>query len=321
MRGRLLTILLLAPAILASLVFVYLFIVWTFYASLTGWNSIRPLNGILPDFPLVGLANYQALFATQRFWPNDIFNTAVFTVTFIVLSVAIGLLLAILLDQHIRGETIFRNVFLLPMALSFVVTGTIWAWIFNPNTGINQLLDPLGINAARDWLLSLAPLKPLWDMLDFLRIDLLRPGLTTDSRSALGAVVVAATWQMSGFVMAMFLAGLRGISEELREAARVDGASERQIYLHVLIPQLRPVLVSVVVILGYISLKIFDLVFVMTRGGPGTATDFPSIYLFVSAFQSQLWGQAAAIAIVMLVLSAIVVVPYMWSQLRTEVQA
>ncbi len=321
MRGRLLTILLLSPAILASLVFVYLFIVWTFYASLTGWNSIRPLNGILPDFPLVGLANYQALFATQRFWPNDIFNTAVFTVTFIVLSVAIGLLLAILLDQHIRGETLFRNVFLLPMALSFVVTGTIWAWIFNPNTGINQLLDPLGINAARDWLLSLAPLKPLWDVLDFLRIDLLRPGLTTDSRSALGAVVVAATWQMSGFVMAMFLAGLRGISEELREAARVDGASERQIYLHVLIPQLRPVLVSVVVILGYISLKIFDLVFVMTRGGPGTATDFPSIYLFVSAFQSQLWGQAAAIAIVMLVLSAIVVIPYMWSQLRTEAQA
>ncbi len=321
MRGRLLTILLLGPAILASLVFVYLFIVWTLYASLTGWNSIRPLNGILPDFPLVGLANYQALFATQRFWPNDIFNTAVFTVTFIVLSVAIGLLLAILLDQHIRGETLFRNVFLLPMALSFVVTGTIWAWIFNPNTGINQLLDPLGINAARDWLLSLAPLKPLWDVLDFLRIDLLRPGLTTDSRSALGAVVVAATWQMSGFVMAMFLAGLRGISEELREAARVDGASERQIYLHVLIPQLRPVLVSVVVILGYISLKIFDLVFVMTRGGPGTATDFPSIYLFVSAFQSQLWGQAAAIAIVMLVLSAIVVIPYMWSQLRTETQA
>ena len=321
MRGRLLTILLLGPAILASLVFVYLFIVWTLYASLTGWNSIRPLNGILPDFPLVGLANYQALFATQRFWPNDIFNTAVFTVTFIVLSVAIGLLLAILLDQHIRGETLFRNVFLLPMALSFVVTGTIWAWIFNPNTGINQLLDPLGINAARDWLLSLAPLKPLWDVLDFLRIDLLRPGLTTDSRSALGAVVVAATWQMSGFVMAMFLAGLRGISEELREAARVDGASERQIYLHVLIPQLRPVLVSVVVILGYISLKIFDLVFVMTRGGPGTATDFPSIYLFVSAFQSQLWGQAAAIAIVMLVLSAIVVIPYMWSQLRPETQA
>ncbi len=320
MRGRLLTILLLSPAILASLVFVYLFIAWTFYASLTSWNSVRPLNGILPDFPVVGLANYQTLFATQRFWPNDVFNTAVFTVTFIVLSVAIGLLLAILLDQHIRGEVIFRNIFLLPMALSFVVTGTIWAWIFNPNTGINQLLDPLGITAARDWLLSVTPLKPLWDVLDFLRINVLRPGLTTDSRSALGAVVIAATWQMSGFVMAMFLAGLRGISEELREAARVDGASERQIYLHVLIPQLRPVLVSVMVILAYISLKIFDLVFVMTRGGPGTATDFPSIYLFVSAFQSQLWGLAAAIGIVMLVVSAIVVIPYMWSQLRSETQ-
>ncbi len=321
MRSRVLTIVLLAPAVLASLVFVYLFIAWTFYASLTSWNSVRPLNGILPDFPLVGFANYQTLFATARFWPNDVFNTAVFTVTFIVVSVAIGLLLSILLDQRIRGEGFFRNVFLLPMALSFVVTGTIWAWIFNPNTGINQLLDPLGINALREWLLSLSPLTPLWDLLDFLRIDILRPGLTTDSRSALGAVVVAATWQMSGFVMAMLLAGLRGIPEELREAARVDGASERQIYVHVVLPQLRPVLVSVVVILGYISLKIFDLVFVMTRGGPGTATDFPSIFLFVSAFQSQLWGLAATIAIVMLVVSAIVVIPYMWSQLRSEGRA
>jgi glucose/mannose transport system permease protein len=317
-RGRLLTFVLLAPAVLASLLFVYLFIGWTFYASLTSWNSVRPLNGIFPDFPVIGLANYQTLLATPRFWPNDVFNTAVFTVTFIVLSVAIGLLLAILLDQRIRGETLFRNVFLLPMALSFVVTGTIWAWIFNPNTGINQLLDPLGINTLREWLLSLGPLKPLWDVLDFLRIDVVRTGLTTDSRAALGAVVIAATWQMSGFVMAMFLAGLRGIPDELREAARVDGATERQIYVHILLPQLRPVFVSVVVILGYISLKIFDLVFVMTRGGPGTATDFPSIFLFVSAFQSQLWAIAAAIAIAMLVVSAVVVIPYMWSQLRTE---
>ncbi len=321
MRGRLLTIALLAPAAIASLVFVYLFIAWTFYASLTSWNAVRPLKGLLPDFPIIGLANYQTLFATQRFWPNDVFNTAVFTVAFIILSVAIGLLLAILLDQRIRGEVLFRNIFLLPMALSFVVTATIWAWIFNPNTGINQLLDPLGINAVRTGLLSFAPLKPLWDVLDFLRIDVLRLGLTTDPRAALGAVVIAATWQMSGFVMAMFLAGLRGVSEELREAARVDGATERQIYVHVLIPQLRPVLVSVIVILGYISLKIFDLVFIMTRGGPGIATDVPSIFMYLSAFQSQLYALAASIAIVMLIVSAIVVIPYMWSQLRTEGQA
>ena len=321
MRGRVLAILLLAPAVVATLVFVYLFIAWTFYASLTAWNSIRPLNGILPDFPVVGFSNYQALFETARFWPNDVFNTAVFTVAFVALSLLTGLLLAVLLDQHVRGEAVLRNIFLLPMALSFVVTGTIWAWIFNPNTGINDLLAPLGINALRTWLLSLGPLQPLWTVLDFLRLDIVRLGLTTDSRSALGAVVLAATWQMSGFVMAMFLAALRGIPDELREAARVDGATERQIYTRVLIPQLRPVMVSVMVILGYISLKIFDLVFVMTRGGPGTATDFPSIYLFVSAFQSQLWGLAAAIAIVMLVVSAVVVIPYMWSQLRSEARA
>lgn len=321
MRTRLLTLLLLAPAIVASFFFVYLFIAWTGYASLTGWNQIRPLNGFLPNFPFVGLQNYQALFGIERFWPNDVFNSLVFTVTFVLVSLLVGLLLAILLDQHVLGEGLFRNIFLLPMALSFVVTGTIWAWIFNPNTGINVLLDPLGLETVRNALLGFPLLKPLWDVLDALRINVLRPGLTTDPRSALGAVVIAAVWQMSGFVMAMFLAGLRGIPEELREAARVDGATERQIYRRIIIPLLRPVMVSVMVILGYISLKIFDLVFVMTAGGPGEATDFPSIFLWVSAFKSNLYAQGAAIAIVMFLVSAAIVIPYLRRQLRSEPQS
>lgn len=318
MRATRITWLLLAPAIAANVLFVYLFIAWTGYASLTGWNRLTPVRGILPDAPFVGLENYRSLFAAERFWPDDVLNTVVFTVAFELACLGMGLLLAILLDRRLRGETVFRNVFLLPMSLSFVVTGTIWAWIFDPSAGINELLEPLGLNAARRWLLEVRVLAPLWQALDALRIDVLRPGLTTDPRAALGAVVLAAAWQMSGFTMAMFLAGLRGIPEETREAARVDGANEVQLYARVLVPQLRPVLVSAVVILGYVSLKIFDLVFVMTRGGPGNATDFPSIYLFDSAFKGHLWARGASVAMVMLIASAIVVVPYLRRQLRGD---
>jgi len=318
MRGRTLPVLVLLPAIAASFIFVYGFIAWTGFASITGWNQIKPLRNFLPDFPLVGLDNYASLFNTPRFWPNDVLNNAVFTVGFVVVSLAIGLLLAILLDQRIRGETFFRNLFLLPMSLSFVVTGTVWAWIFNPNTGINQLLDPFGLDAIRTTLLGIGFLSPLWSALDALHVNILRSGLTADPRAALGAVVIAAVWQMSGFVMAMFLAGLRGIPDDVREAARVDGASELQIYRRILVPLLRPVVISVVVLLGYISLKIFDLVFVMTRGGPGVSSDFPSILLFDSAFKSNLWARGAAIAVVMLIVSAVIVVPYLRWQLRAE---
>ena len=249
MRERALSILLLSPAIVATLLFVYVFIGWTVYASMTAWSQIRGLKNFLPDFPFVGLDNYVSLFKTGRFWPNDVQNTIVFTVGFIGLSVAIGLLLAILVDQRIRGESFFRNIFLLPMALSFVVTGTIWAWVFNPRTGINQLLAPIGVDSLRGFLLDLPFLQPLWGLLDALHVDIVRPGLTADPRAALGAVIIAATWQMSGFVMAMLLAGLRGISEDVREAARVDGASELQVYRYILIPMLRPVFVSVIVLL------------------------------------------------------------------------
>ena len=321
MRARSLSVILLLPAIAASLIFVYGFIAWTGFASITGWNQIKPLHNFLPDFPLVGLDNYTSLMSTPRFWTNDVVNNAVFTVCFVTVSLVLGLVLAILLDQHILGESFFRNLFLLPMSLSFVVTGTVWAWIFNPNTGINQLLDPLGLGAIRDGLLGIGFLSPLWSVLDSLHVNILRTGLTADPRASLGAVVVAAVWQMSGFVMAMFLAGLRGIPEDVREAARVDGASELQIYRRILIPLLRPIMISVIVLLGYISLKIFDLVFVMTRGGPGISSDFPSILLFDSAFKGNLWARGAAIAMVMLIVSAILVVPYLRSQLRGERQS
>ena len=126
-------------------IFVYGFVAWTGYASLTDWNTIRRVTGFIPDAPLVGLANYQAVFNTPRFWTNDVFASIVFTLVFVIGCIVMGLLLAILIDQHIRAESLFRSIFLFPMALSFVVTGTVWAWILNPTNGINVLLDATGI--------------------------------------------------------------------------------------------------------------------------------------------------------------------------------
>jgi glucose/mannose transport system permease protein len=315
-RQHLWAAIVLVPALLSTAIFVYGFVAWTGYASLTDWNTVRRINGFMPDVPLVGLANYQAVFATPRFWTNDVFASIMFTLVFVGGCIVMGLLLAILIDQHIRAESLFRSIFLFPMALSFVVTGTVWAWILNPTNGINVLLDATGLSAIRSALLGVGVLQPLWGLLDSLRIDMLRPGMTADPRAVLAAVGLAAIWQMSGFVMALYLAGLRGVSDELREAGRMDGASEISIYRRIVIPLLRPITVSAIVLLGYVSLKMFDLVFVLTHGGPALSSDLPSIFMFETTFKSNQWARGAAVAVLMLLASAVVVVPYIRSELR-----
>jgi glucose/mannose transport system permease protein len=317
-RQRAWAVIVLIPALASTALFVYGFVAWTGYASLTDWNQMRPVRGLMPPGTLTGLGNYEAVLATPRFWPNDVFNNAVFTLVFVLGCVALGLLLAILIDQGIRGESVFRSIFLLPMALSFVVTGTIWAWVLNPTNGINVLIEGTLVADLRAALLEVPVLQPLWGVLDDLRVNVLRPGLTADPRAVIGAIAVAAVWQMSGFVMALYLAGLRGVSEELREAARVDGASEPRIYRHIVIPLLRPITVSAVVLLGYVSLKMFDLVFVLTRGGPGLASDLPSIFMFDTTFRGQLFARGAAVATIMFLVSALFIVPYIRSQLRAR---
>ena len=282
-RDRLAAILMLLPSILAVALFVYGFIAWNAWASLTDWRSLGQITQLgpmrFPDAPFTGLSNYQRLFETPRFI-TDIRNNAIFTVAFLGACVVLGIFLAILIDQRIKAEGFFRNVFLYPMALSFVVTGTIWRWIF------------------------------------------LQLGWVTNKELALPALIIAATWQMSGFTMAMFLAAIRGIPDELREAARVDGASEVGIYRHVILPLINPIILSALIIVGHISLKIFDLVFVMTGGSPtlGYATDMPSLYLFQLGFNDNLFGRAAAIAMLMLLFVAIVIVPYLWTNLRSETE-
>lgn len=293
---RLLSILLISPSILAVAVFVYGFIGWTAYTSLTRWDDL------LPDFTFVGTHNFERLFENLRF-QQDVVNTAVFTIAFLLGCIGVGLGLAILLDQRVRGESIFRNIFLFPMAVSFIVTGVVWRWLENPNSGINKIFD-VTINPV----LGLAGLQPI------------HPGWFLDPNIGIVAVALAAGWQMSGYIMALYLAGLRAIPEELREAARVDGATEVGIYRHIIMPLLTPITLSAVIILGHISLKIFDLTASMTGPGPGFIDDVPAFFMFDTTFRGNHFSQGAAVAVFLLVSVSVLVIPYLVYSVRTETE-
>ncbi len=326
-RGRITervqSFLLLLPSFIATAIFVYVFISVTFYVSISKWRTLK--IDLSLQAPLY--QNYADLFSTPRF-QADLRNTFIFTLLFIVLTTAVGLFLAVLLDHKVFGRSIFRNVFLFPYALSFVVTGVAWRWIFNPETGINLFFNIFGINALLAQR-GLEPLKPGW---------ITDPNILFQVNNALAAiwpaaadlqvklgipaalipVAMAAAWQLSGFVMAMYIGGMATIPDEVREAARMDGASEWQIYLRVIIPMLNPVTVSIFVLLLHTSLKIFDLVFTMAGVGPGFATDVPAIFVFETMFKATRYNLASAAAIFMLALVGLVIIPYLARSLRQE---
>lgn len=256
----------------------------------------------MPDFSFAGLKNYADLFHDYRF-QSDLRNTLFFTLFFLLFTVGLGFILAVLIDQRLRGEGFFRNVFLFPMALSFIVTGVVWQWLFNPSTGINRLLGAVGLSPLPKWYTST-------EIIPGIKLGSIAFGLPV----ALIAVVIAAVWQMTGFAMAMYLAGLRGIPEELKEAARIDGATERQVYTQVILPLLRPITVSIVVIMVHISLKIFDLIYAMTGPGANFVTDMPGVYMFEATFRGNFYARGAAIAILMLLVSSLIIVPYLMHQ-------
>ncbi|WP_439098755.1 carbohydrate ABC transporter permease [Bacillus weihaiensis] len=297
-KDHLLAIAFLMPSFLLILVFVYGFIGWTGYVSVSSWNTL------VPDFSFVGLKNYLYLFQDFRF-QADLRNTLFFTVLFIGFVILSGMGLAILLDQKIKAEPVFRNLFFFPMALSFVVTGVVWQWLLNPSTGVNLFLAKLGLDSK--WYTDTTILGGLqWGKIEF--------GIPV----ALLAVVIAAVWQMTGFSLAMYLAGLRGIPDEVREAARMDGASEWMIYRKIILPLLRPITVSVIIIMAHISLKIFDLIYAMTGPGANFVTDVPGVYMFETTFRGNYYANGAAIAIIMLVSVAIFIVPYLISSRKAE---
>jgi glucose/mannose transport system permease protein len=291
-REKILSIALVSPSILAIAIFVYGFAGWTARVSVSAWQ------GLLPDYTFVKLANYLELFKDRRFL-IDIRNTGIFTILFLAACLLIGLALAILLDQGLRGEGLFRSIFLFPMAISFIVTGVVWRWLMNPATGtrmsgLNLLFDRLGL----DFLIS------SWH--------------TTAPPWGIAFIVIPAVWQMSGYTMALYLAGIRSIPESIREAARVDGASQFQIFRYIIMPLLRPVTLSAVIILGHISLKVFDLVVAIS--GKDIRLDVPSIYMWTTTFDANNFARGSAIGILMLITVAVLVVPYLIYSIRSEAE-
>ncbi len=288
-----LSIALLLPSIAAVAIFVYGFIGWSVRVSLSQWK------GLNPDYTWVGLKQYYDLFNNDPRFVIDIRNTAVFTVGFILGCLVIGLALAILLDQHLKGEALFRGIFLFPMSISFIASGVVWAWLMNPATG-NRLT---GINMIFH-VLHLDFLNSLW--------------YTNPQPWGMVFTVIPAVWQLSGFTMALYLGGIRSISDDLREAARVDGATEFQIYRYIILPMLQPVTLSAVIILGHMSLKIFDLIVALGKGD--IRLDVPGIYMWTTTFAANNYAQGAAIGVLMLVSVAILVVPYLVQNMRTETE-
>ncbi len=287
-----LSIAMLLPSMVAVGIFVYGFIAWSVRVSLSKWK------GLLPDYTWIGLQQYTYLFHDTRFL-IDVRNTAVFTVGFIAGCLILGLGLAILLDQKLKGEALFRGIFLFPMSISFIASGVVWGWLMNPATGnritgINLIFQSLGLNS----LISLWHSSPQpWGMV---------------------YTVIPAVWQLSGFTMALYLGGIRSISDDLREAARVDGASEFEIYRYIILPMLQPVTLSAVIILGHMSLKIFDLI--VALGHKDLRLDVPGIYMWTTTFDGTNYAQGAAIGVLMLVSVAILVVPYLIQNMRTETE-
>lgn len=301
-KEKLISIGLVSPTVLAIGIFVYGFIGWTIKLSFSDWNTFAKL--LKGKFKFVGLSNYiKLLFQDPRF-PSDLWNTLFFTILFLLGCVALGIILALLLDRGLKGSIIFQNIYLFPMAVAFVVTGTAWRWIFAPGIsaypqGINLLFSKLGLDALRwRWFVSTEHIGPF--------------------NLALIPIVIAATWQLSGYVMAMCLAGLRGIPSQLIEAAQVDGASGWQVFWGVKFPLLRHIIFSAMIILGHISLKIFDLVFSMTGSGPNLAVDVPALYMFETTFERLRYARGAAIAIIMLIMVSFIIIPYLISSMKRE---
>jgi glucose/mannose transport system permease protein len=271
------------PSIAAVLIFVYGLIIWSFNVSLTNQNSVAQ-----KELEYVGFKNYTDLISDERF-THALSNLVKFTIVFILGTLITGFIMALLLEKGIKGEGFFRSFYLYPMAISFIAMGTVFNWLLNSARdeeagGLNLALQKIGLGFLQnDWYVS--------------------------ERGAMYSMAIPAIWQMSGYVLALFLAGFRGIPDDMREAARVDGASESQIYRHVLFPQLTPTLLTVLIILGHISMKIFDLI--IGINGKSYVTQVVAVYMWEATFDKRDYAKGTAIAIVLLILIAVVVVPYL----------
>ena len=275
-----------APAFVLGFAFIYGLMIWNGVLSVTA-------SRMLPNYDeFVGIEQYTRLWESDRSWVA-LKNLGIFSFLYVGGSIAIGLLLAVLLDQKVRAEGAIRTIYLYPMALSFIVTGTAWKWMLNPSLGLEKLMHDLGwASFTFDWLVR--------------------------GDTAIYCVVIAGIWQSAGFAMALFLAGLRGIDDSIIKAAQIDGASLPRIYWRIILPVLRPVVFSTVMVLSHLSIKSYDLVMALTAGGPGYATDVPATFMYVMSFTRGQIGLGAASATMMLAAVAAIVVPYLYSELRSK---
>ncbi len=278
--------LVIAPGFVLGFAFIYGLMIWNGVLSMTA-------SRMLPNYSeFVGLAQYAKLWEMDRWW-LALQNLGVFSVLYVGGSMLIGMALAIVLDQKVRAEGVLRTIYLYPMALSFIVTGTAWKWMLNPSLGLEKLMHDLGWQSFTfDWLVQ--------------------------GETAIYCVVIAGIWQSAGFAMALFLAGLRGIDDSIIKAAQMDGASLPRIYWRVILPILRPVVFSTIMVLSHLSIKSFDLVMALTGGGPGFASDVPATFMYVMSFTRGQIGLGAASATMMLATVAAIVVPYLYSELRSK---
>lgn len=273
----------LVPSGLASLLFVYGFIAWTIWLSLTR-STLLPVN------IFAGLRQYKVLFHLDIWWVS-VANLAIFGILYVAICLAIGLFLAIMLDQKIRAEGWLRTIYLYPLALSLVVTGVVWKWLLNPGLGLQHFVQSLGWTGfSFDWLIN--------------------PNM------AIYTVVIAAVWQASGFVTALFLAGLRGIDSSIIKAAQIDGASLPRVYFSIIIPSLRPVFFSAIILLVSLAIKSFDLVIALTNGGPGYSTWLPAIFMYDFGFNRGQIGLGAAAATLMMAAVALAMLPMLIAELK-----
>ncbi|WP_037082222.1 carbohydrate ABC transporter permease [Neorhizobium vignae] len=251
--------------------------IWTVVYSFTN-------SKLLPRLSFVGLEQYERLWDTPR-WIVSIQNLATYGCLSLIFSLTIGFLLAALMDQKIRFENTFRTIFLYPFALSFIVTGLVWQWILNPEFGVQSVVRSLG------W--TTFTFDPLYN-----------------SDIVIYGILIAALWQGTGLVMCLMLAGLRGIDEDIWKAARVDGIPMWKTYLFIIIPMMRPVFVTTLVIIASGIVRIYDLVVAQTSGGPGIASDVPAKYVYDYMFFAQNLGQGFAASTMMLLAVAIIIVPW-----------
>jgi glucose/mannose transport system permease protein len=273
----------------ATVIVVYLgCLLWTVRLSFTS-------SKLLPKMDWVGFAQYERLFANTRFMVS-IENLVVFGVLFLAGALVLGFLLAVFIDQRVRAEGVFRTIYLYPHALSFIVTGLVWQWFLNPTLGLQKLVRDAGFESfSFDWLVS--------------------------REMAIYTIVIAGLWHSSGLIMAILLAGLRGVDDQIYKAARVDGIPIWRYYLSIVLPIIRPMVITAAVLLALAVVKVYDLVVAMTGGGPGIASEVPAKFVMDHLFQRQNVGLATACATFMLVTVIIVVAPWLYTQYGPNSQA